>query len=261
MRRLAVLVSGVVFVGCLGASYGQQKPTIPQVGAERMLSPILIDQPTAQILERGSFMVGVRAYPEGGLLGSVSVGLTHRFNFGATFGGTNIIGAGKVNWNPNPGVHFAYRVFEESYAMPDVVIGYESQGYGPYHQDLERYTIKSRGFYAVASKNYGLPLVLGGHAGVCYSLENKDGDKDFDAFMGVDLRLNEELTLVADYDMGMNDNNSLAIGSGKGYLNVGLRWIFAQRLYVEFAFKNILDNREDMKYANRELKIMYLEYF
>jgi len=92
-------------------------------------------------------------------------------------------------------------------------------------------------------------------------LENKDGDSDFDAFMGLDLVLNEELALVADYDMGMNDNNGQAIGSGKGYLNVGLRWIFAQRLYVEFAFKNILDNREDMKFANRELKIVYLEYF
>lgn len=260
MRSLAMFVSGVVIVGCLGAAHAQQKPVAPY-STQRMLSPILIDQPTAQILERGSFIVGVRAYPQGGLLGSVSVGLTHRLNFGATFGGTNIIGAGKVNWNPNPGVHFAYRIFEESYAMPDIVIGYESQGYGPYIDDLERYTIKSRGFYLVASKNYGMPLALGGHVGVCYSLENKDGDGDFSAFMGVDLVLNEELALVADYDMAMNDNNSQAIGSGKGYLNVGLRWIFAQRLYVEFAFKNILDNREDMKYANRELKIVYLEYF
>ncbi|MDZ7294596.1 MAG: YjbH domain-containing protein [candidate division KSB1 bacterium] len=260
MRSLVVLVSGVAVIVSLGVSYAQQRPPVPYKG-ERMLSPILIDQPTAQILERGSFIVGVRAYPEGGLLGNISVGLTHRLNFGASFGGTNIIGAGKVKWNPDPGVHFAYRIFEESYAMPDIVIGYDSQGYGPYIDELERYTIKSRGFYAVASKNYGLPLTVGAHVGLCYSLEDKDGDRDFDVFGGLDLMLNDELSLVADYDIGMNDNNSQAVGGGKGYLNVGMRWTFAQRLYIEFAFKNILENRQDMKYANRELKIVYLEYF
>lgn len=261
MRNTVVAVLMLVMFGHLGTLWAQQQPGY-QVGYQPIFQTrMLVDAPTAGLLDRGSFSVGMRGYPSGGLLGRISVGLTNRLNFGASFGGINIIGSGKVSWNPHPGVHVAYRFFEESYMMPAIVIGYESQGYGAFNEEIQRYEIKSKGFYAVASKYYGVPFNLGLHAGVNYSQEDGDGDADVDLFAGADLALNEEFTVVADYDLGLNDNDGQAIGAGKGYLNFGVRWIFANQLYVEFAFKNILQNRNDLANANRELKIVYLEYF
>jgi hypothetical protein len=257
MRKAVLAVTLLVAIGCEGALWAQQQAVFPNT----METPMLVDQPTAAILPRGSFTAGLRAFPAGGLLARISVGLSDRLNFGASFGGANIIGAGEVDWNPHPGIHLAYRFFEETYAMPDIVVGYESQGYGPYITESERYTVKSKGFYIVASKRYGAPLSFGGHVGINYSQEDKDGDKDPDLFAGLNLSVNEEIALVADYAVGMNDNDANGLGNGDGYLNVGIRWIFAQRLFVEFAFKDILENRKDLKLANRELKIGYLEYF
>lgn len=254
MRKYIVVVLLLLMVGHAQMLWAQLQP-------QAMQTRMLVDMPTAGLLDRGSFSVGIRAYPGGGLLGEISVGLTSRLNFGASFGGENIIGTGEVLWNPNPGVHFAYRFFEESYTMPALVMGFHSQGYGSFYEDFDRYDNKSRGFYAVASKYYVIPLNLGIHFGVNYSLEKNDGDEDVDAFAGADIVLNEEFVIVADYDFALNDDDADAFGDGKGYLNAGIRWVFAQRLFVEFSFRNILQNRDDFKEANRELKIVYLEYF
>jgi hypothetical protein len=248
-------------IGQTGVTWAQQQPDYQTIYQPILHTRLLVDSPTAGLLERGSFSVGMRAFPNGGLLGRISVGLTDRLNFGASFGGVNIIGAGEVLWNPHPGVQFAYRFFEESYMMPAIVIGYESQGYGSYSEDFRRYDVKSKGFYAVASKYYGVPFNLGVHVGVNYTQEDGDGDSDIDLFGGADVVLNEEFTIVADYDLGLNDNDSNATGNGKGFLNVGIRWVFANRLFVEFAFKDILQNKQYIENANRELKIVYVEYF
>ena len=256
MRNIVVAFAVIIIVGQVGVSWAQQQPDYQTSYPPFIETRMLIDVPTAGLLERGSFAVSMRAYPSGGLIGRISVGLTNRLSFGASFGGENIIGAGTVMWNPHPGVHFAYRFFEESYSMPAIVIGYESQGFGTFYEDYQRYTIKSKGFYAVASKYYRMPLNLGVHAGVNYSQEDDDGDADINVFAGADVVLNSEFTVVVDYDIGLNDNDGNALGAGKGYLNIGIRWIFANRLFVEFSFKNILENRDDLKNANRELKIV-----
>ena len=62
----------------------------------------LINRPTAGSLERGSYDIELRMYPGGGLLGGISVGLTERITFGASYGGLNIICRGEVIWNPGP---------------------------------------------------------------------------------------------------------------------------------------------------------------
>ncbi len=229
---------------------------------DRTLQPLeLIDLPTAGMLARGSYVTGIRLYPNGGVLGELKIGLSDRFYLGVSFGGENIIGEGKINWNPEPGLQFAYRIIDENIVLPAVAVGYNSQGFGPYLKDLKRYTIKSRGFYAVASKNYAFLGDLSFHGGINYSLEREDGDSDANLFAGIMKSLNPDLTLLAEYDFAINDNNINSLGSGKGYLNIGVRWLFASRLSIQFQLKNVLRNKQNIPYSNREIKIMYLEYF
>ena len=185
----------------------------------------LIDFPTAGTLMRGSFNAHLRAYAEGGILGGVDVGLTDRFMIGLAYGGTNVIGMGPVNGNPQVGAHIRYRLIEEDLLFPAITIGYNSQGYGAYVDSLRRYQNKSNGAFAVASKSFRFLGLLGLHGGINYSFEKDDGDKDLNFFIGIDKSINPELTIVAEYDFAINDNSANAIGTGSGYLNAGLKWI------------------------------------
>ena len=226
-----------------------------------MQPTLLIDTPTAGTLDRGSYTAGLRLYPNGGVLGTICVGLSARATLGVSFGGENIIGEGDIHWNPGPGVQLRYRIIDENIALPAITIGFNSQGFGPYLKELKRYTIKSRGFFVAASKNYAFLGDLSFHGGANYSLETHDGDSDLNFFAGVMKSLNPSLWLVAEYDFAINDNADNSLGSGKGYLNAALRWVFAKQLYVQFSLKNILENKKNIPYANREIKLVYQEHF
>jgi hypothetical protein len=223
----------------------------------------LIDCPTAGLLPRGSFDFDIRIYPQGGTVFGIDIGLMKRFMVGMSFGGENVIGEGEPDWNPRIEFVAKYRFINESYMFPAFVIGYDSQGDGAYNDSLKRYTYKSKGFYAVLSKGYSLAeLPLGMHAGANYSLENEDEDKNVTVFFGADLLMGDNLGLLAEYDLGTNDDKAKELfGQGYGYLNVGLQWIFSNRLFLQFNLKNLLLNRKDASTWGREFKIVYFESF
>ena len=225
----------------------------------------LVDCPTGGLLPRGSFDVDLRLFPEGGALGTISVGLTDRLLLGVSYGGEKIISEQKADWFPHPGVNIKYRILEENFALPALALGFDSQGYGAYVESdtISRYEIKSKGFYCVASKNYkvlGTPMGL--HMGINYSLEDDDGDNDPSLYVGMDKGFSDEFAVVVEYDFAFNDNKELAnFGKGNGYLDVGLRWFFGDRLSIEFDFMNVAQNRKDIDYLARQVRIVYLEYF
>jgi hypothetical protein len=237
-------------------------PILIQAQEQAVLEPTaLIDVPTAGMLMRGSYQLSLRAYAEGGLLGSIDVGIADRFMIGISYGGTSLLGRGKVKGNPQPGAHIRYRLWEEQLTLPALVLGFHSQGYGAYIDSTDRYLVKSMGLFAAASKNFNFLGNLGLHGGINYSLERNDGDKDINLFAGVDKNINPEMSLLAEYNFAINDNDHRAIGSGEGYLNAGLRWIFAGRLEIDFMFRNILQNKNEFEKISREIKITFAEIF
>ncbi len=221
----------------------------------------LVECPTAGLLPRGSFALDLRMFSEGGLLAGVDVGLTDSFLVGLCFGGTQIIGNQPVIWNPTVGVAVRIRLFDEGQLYPAVAVGFDSQGFGKYHKELKRYTTKSKGFYLALSKGYSFLGTCGLHAGVNYSLEKGDEDKDLSGYFGLDKHLGPDLVMVAEYDLAGNDNGENALSSGGGYLNAGLRWTFASRLNLELDVKDLLRNAKGSTKPNRELRVVYLEYF
>ncbi|MFH1213858.1 MAG: hypothetical protein V1681_07200 [Candidatus Neomarinimicrobiota bacterium] len=224
----------------------------------------LVTIPTAGVLPRGSYGVECRLFPDGGLWGQISVGVSERFMFGVAYGGGGIIGDQKINWYRQPGVEIKYRFTEESVNWPALVLGFSSQGFGNYIDSLKRYETKARGFYVALSKNYRFLGNLGVHGGINYNpLEKTDHDADPSFFLGIDKDLNSEIAILAEYDAALNDNHSdkSMLGRGRGYLNAGVRWRLVDKFTVEIDFNNILLNRKEVDFMTRELKFTFSEAF
>jgi hypothetical protein len=231
-------------------------------GARADIEPaFLIDKPTAGMFKRGAYAVGVNLFQSGGVMVGATVGLLDRLSIGVSYGGTHIIGWDRLEMNSLPGVLVKIRVFDESTVFPAIAIGFDSQGKEPYVKSLSRFTIKSPGFYAVASKNYEFLGNLSFHGGVNLSMERSDGDKDVNLFGGVEKSLGSDISLLAEYDLGMNDNHAQALGIGRGYLNLGLRWSVGGGLTVGFDVKNLVNNQRGVTVGNRTLQFDYVGVF
>ncbi len=113
------------------------------------------------------------------------------------------------------------------------------------------------------SKSFSLGSLgsLGMHTGLNYNTFEDTDDRNLNAFAGLDKNLNQQIFVIAEYNLALDDNSSLSLGKERGYLNAGLRWIFAQQLGIEFNFKDLLENQKDLSSISRELRITYVETF
>lgn len=222
----------------------------------------VIDKPTAGVLPRAGVDFSLRAFGEGGLIGNIDVGITDRFMFGISYGGTNVLGNDKIEWNQTPGVTARYQFYEEGQDSPALTAGFDSQGYGAYVDSVKRYVNKSPGFFVALSKSYEIFHRADGHIGVNYSLESGDGDRSPNVFVAVSTALSNSFELLAEYDFALNDDKGgeNSINSGKGFLNVGARLNIRDVVYIEFFVKDMLENRRNIQNANRELKITYFQF-
>jgi len=226
----------------------------------------LIDLPTAGTLPRGHFDIGLRLYAAGGALGHTDIGLSNRFMIGISYGGNDIVSNVDPDWNPRIGFSLKFRVIDELEVFPAVAVGYTDQGYGAYSSEYDRYTFKSRGFYAVTSRSfYFYKWTSSWHLGFNYSLEDDgDGDNDVNFFGGFDATFNYNLALLLEYDAGLNDDRGDfpdIAGQGRGYLNMSVKWLFAENLELEVMFKDLLNNRREAETFSRGMRILFVDSF
>ena len=226
-------------------------------GAGAAVEPrYLIDIPTAGIISHGSFALDMDFYQSGGVLAELSVGLFDRMMIGASYGGANLLGTEKPSWNKSAGFAMKIRVLDETVMLPALALGFDSQGRELFLDAYNRYSIKSLGFYAVASKNYQAWGSLSFHGGANYSLE-RDDDSDPNFFGGVDKSLGPFASLIAEYNVGMNDSNRDALGRGRGYLNIGFRASVGNGFTIGFNFKDILNNQQET--GNRTIRLEFVD--
>ena len=242
----------LLVLGCVGSVRAQQE-----------LDPRhLVEAPTAGLLPRGSFGLDFRFYGGNGILGQIDVGLFDRGMIGISYGARDLLGNDAVVWNPRLEFSGKIRIIEEGFSAPALAVGYVSQGYGAFDEGLARYQSKSKGAYLVVSKNFNSPFGQGGvHLGMNKTFEDGDGDGDLSGFVGVDKAVGKDFLVVAEYDFGLNDNSDNALGSGKGFLNAGARWMVSKNLAVEFDLKNIFRNGTHNPQPDREIRIVYYEKF
>lgn len=248
---IAVLMSSAAFAANGSGSAGSDAQVEPRY---------LIDMPTAGILHNGMIGMNVHFYENSGVLVSLEAGAFNRLTFGLSYGGTNVIGSGAVNWNKLPGVNLRFRVIDESADFPAIALGFDSQGKDAYISQYDRYLYKSPGFFAAASKYFNMLGYLGIHGGVNYSLENGDGNKNVNFFVGADKTIGSDISVVAEYNFGLNDNignPDMLTRPGPGYLNAGVRWSVGNGLTVEFDYKNLLDLKKTG--SLRTIRIEYVQ--
>jgi len=259
LTKSKLILSYAFVLAFSDASFAQSN-----TGGSASVEPtMIIDKPTAGMLHRGSYALNGSFFEQGGVLFGVSVGLLDRFNFGISYGGTNILGAGKPMMNPYPGVSVKLRILEESSIAPALAIGFDWQGKGAYVDALKRYSIKSPGFYVVFSQNFALAGNFSLHGGLNISTEREDGDKDLDGFVGAEKSLGKDISILAEYDPGLNDNSANALGRsrGRGYFNLGFRWSWGRGLVLGMNLKDIFKNQQDISVGNRTIQIEYVGNF
>jgi hypothetical protein len=234
----------------------------PGAARAQLTQPLyVIDKPTAGILPSGSYLLRGRAGPESSFLVGVSVGFREVVQIGASFGVQNVFEHGNPVVNDYPGFQARLRLIEESERVPALALGFDSQGFGIYHEKLERYDRKSLGFYGVASKNYALLFgELSVHGGMSWSIENKDDD-DPNVFAAVDWTWFEHLSFLLDVDAALNDNEATSFGKGGVYVDAGVRWLFGQSVAVTVAFRDLTKNFGPMPGVSREIEIAWLKSF
>ena len=252
----------------------------------------LVDGHTAGVLGKGFYDVDFRIYTSGdrfsgtGLISGFSVGVTPRLSLGLSYGGEGLIGySDDVRWNTFPGIMLKYRLFEEKYVSPALSIGFDNQGYGgPASRPLfgyNGYVFKSPGFFLAISKNYLMfgAVQIGFHIDANYSLEEREKVKWPNAMTGLDIGINDELAVLAEYDLALNDKSgdeykkNIYGNPFRGYLNIGLRWAFTPNFHLEFDVKDIFEHKTRLEGTSaepnrrvpigwsRELKVLYLANF
>lgn len=219
----------------------------------------LIDFPTAGILQKGQAAVSMNLLPYGSMMTKVEVGVFQNFSFGISYGGENLIGTGNINWYKLPGINVKVRIMDETFVIPAVSLGFDSQGKGRYLNEFDRYEIKSPGFYAAVSKNFEMLGYLGVHGIMNYSLEREDGDKDLNIAFGVEKTLGTRLSLMMEYNVAFNDNTANAIGNGTGYLSMSLRYSAGEGFTIGLDLRDLLHNKTISGYsADRGVFIEYV---
>lgn len=216
----------------------------------------LIDLQTAHALPRAAYSLGVRVVPDGGLQTSIAVGVTPYVMVGCSYGAGNVIGSGEAIWDDEVEFEFKIRLAEERDITPELAIGYDSRGYGPHA--CEGYEKPSQGIYIVAAKTAPFSEFWDFHGGISRTLEIEKTEPDF--FLGLSARFSQEFSLLVEYQLGMatDDDGST---DRTGYLNSGLRWVFAEQLELDFYFRNLVGPSGSPELSSRSIAFVFYDSF
>jgi hypothetical protein len=223
----------------------------------------LVDSPTAGILPHGGYLIHGSVGPESSILMGVGVGFFDRVMLGVSFGLQKFIGRGDIDVNDRPGLEIRVRAIEESTAGPAFALGIDTQGEDAYLSDAQRYERKSKGAYAVVSKNYRLIGDFSVTGGVNYSFEVKD-ERGINAFGGFALEIIKGFSILLDYNAALDDNDASVathLTRGRGYLDGGLRFDYRDNLRFKVFFKDLLDNYMPESGVERAVEVFYLSSF
>jgi len=248
----------------------------PLFSADQIQPRKLIDCHTAGSLPRGYYDLGFGFFGDGGLNSSVNVGLTNRLSIGIAYELMGLIGQGSISGQSFPGGFFKYRLVEESYSLPAIAFGFDSQGSGLFYKRspngdfYPRFYYKSKGFFASISKSYlfiGQPLgfhVEGNYSVVDNQARSEEHNRHPNFTGGMDLTLNDEISLMTEYNFALDDNNTR--DPLEGYWNAGLRWSIVKNFVAELDFIDIMENKkiippEINQKMSREVRIVYIDRF
>jgi hypothetical protein len=222
-----------------------------------------VDMPTAGVLHARQYAMDVQMSRGGNVAMTLGVGVFNGLMIGVGFGGSGIIGTGDVFWQKLPSAMVRWRLIDEALLFPALALGFESQGNEGWNSGGERFTVKSPGVYASASKYFSWLGFFGLHGCLNYSLEQASDEKLNDGrflnfAISAEKSIGAEVVATAEYNAGWNDHNVQHFGRDRGYLNIGVRWYTGGGLALELDVKDIMGNQDGISGAARVVRISYM---
>lgn len=191
-----------------------------------------IDNPLPVLLYHGEVIIHIKEEPIDHLRAKIGVGIWNGIILSTSFGGTNIVGEGNIEWEDRPALDLRIRLFGNG--IIESVFGYNDE---PIEDYAKKYLFATMGIHMFPG------LILAG--GTNYNYEDDNG---VDFFGNAALNLGEAHTFHLEYIMGINDGY-------KNRFNLGYK-LQSGSLGIQFDLKNIFSDN-----IGRQLQIYYRESF
>lgn len=207
-----------------------------------------IDQPVPISLAHAEYYVSARLWGSGGVMMRFGLGLFDRVTLGMSYGGNYVIGPQAPQFFDRYRPDFQARLailHEQGYA-PNVVLGFESQGYDACIN--KEYEVREKGGYLCVGKTVD---AIRTHCQVGINYWN-----GVDGFVALNALLPGNVELIAEYDPALNDRRDGQ--KNPGFLNFGIGWTFADRVRMVLGLRDVLGNRSDTR-PDRILEISLIE--
>jgi hypothetical protein len=215
-----------------------------------------IDQPVPISLAHAEYYVSARLWGDGGIMMRFGIGLFDRITLGMSYGGDYIIGSSAPQFFDRHRPEFQARlaILQEQGYVPNLLLGFESQGYD--ECESQEYQVREKGGYLCAGKTLD---AIRTHCqfGINYWKSTGSGT-GFDGFAALNMLLPGNVELIAEYDPAFNDHDIEL--KHRGFLNFGIGWTFAERIRMVVALRDVLGNLDETR-LNRTLELSINEHF
>ncbi|MFI5363931.1 MAG: hypothetical protein ACHQ49_18370, partial [Elusimicrobiota bacterium] len=186
----------------------------------------IIDAPTSSVLDDHAYSTRSRLYSQGGLLEYLAFGVYPGVNLGASAAVDGLIGNQNDVRMRAPSIQAKWRFYEGNQTLPSFAVGYDGQGY-LYNSSTQRFNERQRGFYVVATKEFGVP---GLQFHPSFNISDFNSNAIFGALpLTYNIRDKAELLLEWDNIADWNDSR----------LNAGARYFLNKNFHIDFAVRAI----------------------
>jgi hypothetical protein len=219
----------IVLCGCANAIFAQ----------EHIID--VIDTPTANSVEFGSFDLSFRLYDRGSILTRLFYGIIMKnLTLGLSFDAENVVGTGDIEPR-RPYLYVKLPLYTGNSVWPGISLGFDEQGFGAYDEDEEQYRFRAMGFFLVLTKKGVVPgLNIGAGVNADYS----GPDEKIRGFVNTDFMIGPEFMILAEVK---------EIDEEGAYSNVGAKYLLSPDLNFEFSVLNIGGQGD----AERILRVTY----
>ncbi|MCS7249814.1 MAG: hypothetical protein N2323_04620 [candidate division WOR-3 bacterium] len=211
----------------------------------------LIDNPSPIFLGHGEYLIGFRLQGNNGIMANFGIGLFDRLNMGISYSGESILGSGKPTFPEKRGPEFQFRlklVGEETFVFPDIILGFDSQGFGSYDTNKKGYSVPEKMFYLLLGKTIDITNT-NFSGGVYYQ------DK-VNFFISITQLLPNDFNVIFEYSSSFYEKERDI--KNYGFLNAGIAWNFTEQVRFLFALREIIKNHN---YNNCHLnRIAYITF-
>lgn len=197
---------------------------------------LIIDVPTASVLDKYQASLMTRAYSNGSIMESVDFGVLPQVNIGASLAIYELVGSSKDIKILEPDFQAKWKLFDGNLHIPAIAIGYDGRRYG-YNRHTKKYLDKRKGGYITLSREI---IVPGLEASAGANLSDFDV-KDISFFIGAAWKATEQVALLAEWDH-INDMRH-------SRLNLGTRIYLAPALALSLAVRRIGRGDENERVA------------